>query len=80
MNKKEIVICLGSSCFSRGNNKLLSVIQAYIKENHYEDSINFTGTHCCGKCSHGPVLRIGEKYYENLDEPTLLEILRKELK
>ena len=29
MKKKEITICLGSSCFSRGNNKNLEIIQEY---------------------------------------------------
>jgi NADH:ubiquinone oxidoreductase subunit E len=78
-NKTEVIICLGSSCFARGNKKLLSIIQAYIKENHYEESVIFKGNHCFGNCINGPVLKIGEKYFEHLDESNLIEILKKEL-
>lgn len=80
MDKKtELVICLGSSCFARGNRKLVSMIQGFILENRLEDKVNFKGNHCFGKCSKGPVLKIGDKYYEHLDETNILEILRKEL-
>jgi NADH:ubiquinone oxidoreductase subunit E len=80
MNKmKEVVICLGSSCFARGNKKLLKTIQTYIKENQLEGKIIFKGNHCFGKCNKGPVLKIDENIYEQLNEVKLLEILRKEL-
>ena len=76
---KEVVICLGSSCFARGNKKLLKIIQTYIKENQLEGKIIFKGNHCFGNCNKGPVLKIDENIYEQLNEVKLLEILRKEL-
>lgn len=80
MNKKtELTICLGSSCFARGNRKLVSIIQGFIIENRLEEKVIFKGNHCFGKCSKGPVLKVGEKYYEHADESNILEILRKEL-
>jgi NADH:ubiquinone oxidoreductase subunit E len=39
--KKEIVICLGSSCFARGNNKNLEFIQEYLKVNDLKAKITF---------------------------------------
>ena len=76
---KEVVICLGSSCFARGNKKLLKIIQTYIKENHLESNVKFKGNHCFEKCNKGPVLKVDENYYEQLTESKLLEILKKEL-
>jgi NADH:ubiquinone oxidoreductase subunit E len=78
-NKTDVVICLGSSCFARGNKNFLPVIQGYIKENNYEGKVNFRGTHCCGKCIKGPILKIGEKYFERLDDMSLPVILNHEL-
>ena len=51
-------ICLGSSCFSRGNKEVVAYIRDYIKRNHLEDKIIFKGARCMGYCSNGPNLRI----------------------
>ena len=76
---KELTICLGSSCFARGNRKTLSVIQDYIKEHKLEGKVKFKGNHCFGNCSMGPVLKIGENVYEQVYEQNVIEILEKEL-
>ncbi|MCB8995145.1 MAG: (2Fe-2S) ferredoxin domain-containing protein [Bacteroidales bacterium] len=81
MNQKtELIICLGSSCFARGNKKILEQIQQYIKEHNLEEKVIFRGNHCFGKCNKGPILKLGEKFFEQVNEHNLLEILNKELK
>ena len=80
MDKTEVVICLGSSCFARGNRKLLKKIQEYITENHIEERVVFKGNHCFGKCNKGPNLKINDNIYEHISESNLREILMKELK
>lgn len=74
----ELVICLGSSCFARGNKKILESIQQYIKDNKLEGQVKFRGNHCFGKCNKGPVLKIGENIYEQVNGENLKEILAKE--
>lgn len=64
--KKEIVICLGSSCFSRGSKKTVQLIKDYIHEHQLEDKVFFHGTHCSGNCANGPILKIDEKEYQNV--------------
>ena len=80
MEKKEITICLGSSCFSRGNNKNLEIIQEYIKNKGLEADINFKGQLCSEKCQEGPVLTIDNTTYKEVTQTKLFEILDKELK
>ncbi len=36
----EMQICLGSSCFSRGNKDVVVFIREYLKKNHLEDRSN----------------------------------------
>ncbi len=38
-HKKEIVICLGSSCFARGNKQTVKIIQDYLKNNNLEKDV-----------------------------------------
>ncbi|HHT03452.1 MAG TPA: (2Fe-2S) ferredoxin domain-containing protein [Bacteroidales bacterium] len=80
MEKKEITICLGSSCFSRGNNKNLEIIQEYIKSKGLEADINFKGQLCSEQCQEGPVLTIDNTTYKEVTQTKLIEILDKELK
>ena len=76
--KKEIKICLGSSCFSRGNKRTLQVIQKYLKDHQLESDVILKGNHCFSDCSSGPVMKIGEKLYEQVSSETVLEILESE--
>ena len=76
--KKEIKICLGSSCFSRGNKSTLQVVQKYLKDHQLERDVILKGNHCFSDCSSGPVMKIGEKLYEHVSRENVLEILEKE--
>jgi NADH:ubiquinone oxidoreductase subunit E len=62
MSKRfEMQICLGSSCFSRGNKEVVQFIRDYLRKNHLEDKVIFKGARCLGHCSNGPNLVINGK-------------------
>ncbi len=75
---RQIRICLGSSCYSRGNNVHLEVIRKYIAENHLDAEITFSGHLCEELCSEGPVLRIDDKIYKGVTFSGLFRILEEE--
>ena len=74
-DKKEIVICLGSSCFARGNNKNLEFIQEYLKVNNLKGKITFKGQLCSQQCSKGPVGIIDGEMFTDVNKTKLMEIL-----
>lgn len=74
-NKDVIQICLGSSCFSRGNTRNLEVIKNYIEENDLSAEINLKGHLCTNKCNRGPIIHINENVYEGVTESSLVKIL-----
>ncbi|MHB2147808.1 (2Fe-2S) ferredoxin domain-containing protein [Calditrichota bacterium LG25] len=73
--KTTITICLGSSCFTRGNNNVLKIIQEYIKENELEDTVILKGALCEDKCKRGPNIKIGESEYSEVDPGSVIDIL-----
>ncbi|NVO12256.1 MAG: NAD(P)H-dependent oxidoreductase subunit E [Bacteroidales bacterium] len=79
-NKTEVVICLGSSCFARGNKATLKVIDKYLKDNSLLDKVFFHGGHCFGKCAEGPVVRIDDEIYTGVTEISIIEILNSKFK
>lgn len=76
-DKIILQICMGSSCFSRGNNKTLQVIQQYLKEHKLEGEIVLKGNHCFDECSRGPVIKINEVVYDHVNSDNIVELLEK---
>ncbi len=72
-------ICLGSSCFSRGNKDVVMYIREYLKRNHLDDKVIFKGSRCMGHCTNGPNLRINGIITEDVTLSKIEGILEKEL-
>jgi NADH:ubiquinone oxidoreductase subunit E len=76
-DKKEVVICLGSSCFARGNRTTVKLISEYLRNRNLLGSVNFHGGHCFGRCDKGPVLKIDEEFNEKLSFESVNSLLDK---
>ncbi len=75
MTKLNINVCMGSSCFARGNVANLEFIENYIKENGLEAQIDLSGSRCEGKCITGPNIVINGVEYTEVDEDKIKDIL-----
>ena len=80
MAKHHIKICLGSSCFSRGNNVNVEVIKNFLRERNLEADIFFSGRLCQEMCNKGPVIVVDERVYEEVSQTRLQKILEEEFK
>ena len=78
--KIQIKLCMGSSCFTRGNEEILKVVKEFIATNLLEDKVDFRGHLCKGKCNCGPNISINNTEYEEINESEIMLILNKELK
>lgn len=78
--RKTIAICMGSSCYARGNARNADIIQRWLKREGVEADVEFTGTLCEGLCREGPNLRIGDKVYRGVDPAAIEDILEHELR
>jgi NADH:ubiquinone oxidoreductase subunit E len=70
-----ITICMGSSCFSRGNKKTLQVIQNYLRETGRLELVTFQGSHCFGTCEFGPMIKINDIQFNQVTEGNVINIL-----
>lgn len=76
--KLEITVCMGSSCFARGNMENLEFIEKYIKDNNIEAKIELSGSRCEDKCAKGPNIIINGKEYNNVTIKEIKKILEDE--
>ena len=72
----RIRICMGSSCFSRGNRRNLDVIRTFINDNGLNGRVEVVGSLCVGECGNGPNIAINDIRFSNVDANVCLDLLR----
>lgn len=80
MAERHIEICLGSSCFSRGNNANLEALKSFLDERGLVAEISFSGRLCEDMCCKGPIVIIDGRVYEEVDPSRLQKILLEEFR
>ncbi|MCX7786911.1 MAG: (2Fe-2S) ferredoxin domain-containing protein [Spirochaetes bacterium] len=74
LEKIVIEVCMGSSCFSRGNKRNLEILQDYIRKEHLDGTVDVRGKLCAGSCKKGPTITINGNLYSGVT-PSLLKTL-----
>lgn len=75
---KTITICMGSSCYARGNVYNVETIQSWLRQHGLEDKVELRGTLCEGLCRQGPIVKIGDTVYKGVTPSSIAEILAHE--
>ena len=74
----KIAVCMGSSCYTRGNNG-----QAIATLRHCVEAAglvpDITGHLCENQCTQGPHITIGDTLYSNAQASCFAELLRHHL-
>lgn len=74
-SKVTVSICMGSSCFTRGNNQNIKLLQKYIEANGLEERVFLQGHLCEEKCQNGPTMKVEETIYRNVETHAVIDIL-----
>ena len=74
-NEHSITICMGSSCFSRGNKEVLPIVKKFLAEHQLEKSVFFKGELCTGNCEKGPILKIDDEEFSLVSPDGIYDIL-----
>jgi NADH:ubiquinone oxidoreductase subunit E len=72
-----IMICMGSSCFSRGNNRNVEVVQDFLESRAAPTDVQLVGHLCENQCKAGPNVTIDGTMYHEMDPVSLLGLLNR---
>ena len=61
----DVNVCVGTSCFLKGSQRLLHEILDYLKASGIGHLVNVSASFCFEKCDRGPTVRIGEQVIEH---------------
>jgi NADH:ubiquinone oxidoreductase subunit E len=75
LKKIQITLCLGSSCFARGNQDIIPLIKKYIERKNINDKVEFKGDHCFSNCNNGPNMYIGTTLFQQINKNNLNKVL-----
>jgi hypothetical protein len=68
----EIAICMGSSCYARGNKRHLRIVKKYIEYHGLCGKVVLKGHLCEGLCQDGPNITLDDQVF-NINDPDFLE-------
>lgn len=73
---KRIVICMGSSCFARGNARNVELAEAFLDAHpEIEARVDLRGGLCCDRCADGPNVVVDGVVHARVDEPAMRALL-----
>ena len=76
----EVELCLGSSCYSRGNGEVVATLEDYIRAEALGERVFLKGRLCAGECARGPCVTIDGKLYTDVRPECAVDLLRYHIK
>jgi NADH:ubiquinone oxidoreductase subunit E len=61
-----IYLCLGSSCYVRGSDRVASALQEAIAQHGLQDQVDIVGTFCLEHCSMGVTLKMDDQVFKEV--------------
>ena len=79
MSRPCVTICMGSSCFARGNEKNVAVCERFLAARGLRDEVDVVlgASLCTGNCADGPIVIVDGKIYKRVDEGVMLDLLER---
>ena len=56
-----VTVCVGSSCYVRGSDRVAEELQRLIAEHGLEGKVQLSGAFCMEQCSLGVTVRVGDR-------------------
>jgi NADH:ubiquinone oxidoreductase subunit E len=69
--KIELAVCMGSSCFSRGNKRNIKHIKEYIQHHGLCGRVALKGHLCEGLCKDGPNVTLDGQVFNCIDADSI---------
>lgn len=77
MKKVTVTLCMGSSCFARGNRSLVDALQDEVAARGWENQVEIRGSLCQGRCAEGPTIQVDKEYLQVHCAENIQSILQK---
>ena len=73
----RICVCMGSSCFSRGNRDNLVAIRNFLVRHGLQTQVELVGCLCTSNCRRGPTVVVNGERHDRVDADACMRLLEK---
>ena len=74
-----ITVCMGSSCFTRGNNLNVEIIERFLREHKLDGRVELRGCLCEGHCKDGTNIAINGVLIQGVQPGMIPDLLEHKL-
>lgn len=75
-----VQICIGSSCYIKGSEELVEMMEKAIAEHHLEDDVVLTGSFCTGRCNRiGVTIQVNDDVHVGITRDNFYEFFNKNI-
>ncbi|MGB9627943.1 MAG: NAD(P)H-dependent oxidoreductase subunit E [Thermodesulfobacteriota bacterium] len=79
--KHSITLCMGTACHVRGGPKILRELKSLLHiepgQTTLDKQITLNVANCLGVCAIGPVMRVDQKFYGEMNSPKAKKIIER---
>ena len=75
-----IVVCVGSSCYVRGSDKVAETFERLLNEQGLNGKVELVGSFCMDACSMGVSVRVGDQVFRGVSPETAEQFFANEIK
>lgn len=76
--KLQVCVCVGTSCYVRGSQKLLEQVMDHVKSEGLDGVVDVRATFCFEACDDGPTVRVGQKVFHKTNPDEIRNEIHKE--
>lgn len=75
-----IEICVGSSCYLKGSQEIIELMQKAIADNGLEADVTLAGSFCTGKCNRvGVTVTVDDEIFTGITKENFKEFFEKNI-
>ena len=72
-----VQICVGSSCYLKGSQDIVELLQSAVAEHHIEDEVVLSGSFCVGKCNReGVTVQVDDDIHTGITRENFKEFFK----
>lgn len=75
----DVNVCVGTSCFLKGSQKLLHDVLDYLRVNGLDRAVNVGASFCFEQCDRGPTVRVGSLVMEKCTPEAAISAIERQI-
>ena len=75
-----VQVCVGSSCYLKGSQDIVELLESAVIEHHIEDEVVLSGSFCVGKCNRvGVTVQVDDNVHVGITRENFREFFKENI-